>query len=435
MDEQISAPKSTKKPMAVIVTIEGLGCNLVGCYGGAIAPTKNWDSFASRGIVFDQFWSDTLLPTDVLKSMWSGVHFASRSSEMDAEQPLPSEGLLERALLVTDSFDVVEQGAHDVFGNVLLAESEEQSSEEPPTHFERLLEAALGRWANQLEEFPILWIHSQGLNGSWDAPYEYRCVMCDEGDPDPPKETTPGVLQITAETDPDEVFGWACAAGGQAMAMDDVWPMIENAVGELGIAQDCLQILAGVSGYPMGEHGWVGYGARMLYSETLHLPLVIRPGDSLNLGIRVPFMVQPNSIYKTLANWMGGSPESLVLGSHEGDSSSQDLLGQTDAFPAEHWPLQNQLAFASFEDQVHVAVAAWSCRWSKEPDSAETGSSKLELYAMPDDRWQQNEISQRALNIADEMTSQRDRWLKWLRDVESTEPREPLSSDLTHPKR
>lgn len=74
-------------------------------------------------------------------------------------------------------------------------------------------------------------------------------------------DTIPGQLTITEDTDPDEVFGLACAMGGQSMVLDEAWSMIEDILGELGIADECLQVLSGVQGYPIGEHGWVGHGA------------------------------------------------------------------------------------------------------------------------------------------------------------------------------
>ena len=294
---------SSKPRYVVVVTVEGLGTNLVGSYGGAIAPTKNLDSFACRSIVFDQFWADTFRPVDILESMWTGVHFAARCHDSSkSDRSTLCNPLFERAMLITDSSDVIEESTLADFGSVLMIDLESSESiEDELSQFSRLFETALGQWATQLDEFPILWIHSRGLNGTWDAPYEYRCVMCDEGDPEPLFDTIPGQLTLTEETDPDEVFELACSMGAQAMVLDDAWSMIEELLEQLGIADDCLQVLAGVQGYPIGEHGYVGNDAEALYAETLHLPLIVRPGNQMKVGVRVPFMVQPNSFLSTMA--------------------------------------------------------------------------------------------------------------------------------------
>ena len=417
---------SNKPRYVVVVTVEGLGTNLVGCYGGAIGPTKNLDSFACRSIVFDQFWADTYRPIDILESMWTGNHFASRGDDPFAK----TDALFDQAMLITDSIEIIEESTRGDFGSVLLVDAQAvDAAEDDQAQITRLFEAALGQWATQRDEYPILWIHSRGLNGDWDAPYEYRCVMCDEGDPEPPFDTTPGQLKITEETDPDEVFGHACAMGGQSMVLDEAWSMIEEILGELGIADECLQVLSGVQGYPIGEHGWVGHGAGALYAETLHLPLVIRPGNQLDVGVRVPFIVQPNSILKTIAGWLGvndkvATPESMCT----------DMVSEIEPLPAEHWRTKNQLAYSCYKGQVHVAVPAWSCRWSAGESLEGTDTKRVELFATPDDRWQQNEVSQRAHAIVEELTEHRDEWLRYYVEQESVE-RTPLSSELTHPIR
>jgi len=434
MSEQSAEPEGKRPRFTLIVTIEGLGTNLVGCYGGAIAPTKNWDSFACRSIVFDQFWTDALLPADVLNSLWTGTPHARplESSDGDVESPLTA--VLEQAMLVTDSMDAVEGVSHEAFGRVVLMEhdaaservtssEDEPSTNEHRTQFQALLEAALGEWATQLDALPILWIHSKGLNGPWDAPYANRLMMCDEEDPLPPTECEPANFEVTSETDPDEIFGWACAMGGQAIAFDDSWSMVEEILGQLGIERDCLQILAGIQGYPIGEHGWIGHAGNALYAESLHLPLIVRPGNQLDVGVRVPFMVQPNSLLKTIASWIGQSSP----------STATDLVEETAPLAAEQWPLKNQIAYASHEDQVHLAVPAWSCRWSRILNHVGQAEDRVELFATPDDRWQQNEVSQRAASIVDELTVLRNQWLESVKNPASE--RTPLSSDLTHPMR
>ncbi len=422
--EQIDAPMRSKPRYALIVTVEGLGTNLVGCYGGAIAPTKNLDSFACRSIVFDQFWADTLRPVDVLESMWTGKHFALRIDDPSIE----CHRFFERAMLVTDSMNVIEESTRGDFGSVLSIDARaDDAEEEEQTQFVRLFEAALGQWAMQLDEFPVLWIHSRGLNGKWDAPHEYRRVMCDEGDPEPPHEADPAELRVTDATDPDEVFGLACSMGGQAMVFDDAWSMIEEILEQLGIAGDCLQVLAGVQGYPIGEHGWVGHCGGELYAESLHLPLIVRPGDELDVGVRVPFLVQPNSVLKTLLRWFGKGDEEMI-----DNAMSTDFVSEVEALPAENWPIKNQLAYSCFDGQMHVAVPAWSCRWSLGPERGEL--ERVELFATPDDRWQQNEISQRAQSIVEELTERRNAWLKCFAENGQMEW-VPLSSELTHPNR
>ena len=129
---------SSKPRYVLIVTVEGLGTNLVGCYGGAIGPTKNLDSFACRSIVFDQFWADTFRPVDILASMWTGAHFASRVKSPNAK----CNALFDQAMLITDSNDVIEESTRGDFGSVLLIDAHTDVLDEgDQTHIGRLFEA------------------------------------------------------------------------------------------------------------------------------------------------------------------------------------------------------------------------------------------------------------------------------------------------------
>ena len=111
-----------------------------------------------------------------------------------------------------------------------------------------------------------------------------------------------------------------------------------------------------------------------------------------------------------------------------------DLVSDIEALPAEDWPRKNQMAYSCCEGQVHVAVPAWSCRWSTGEASDGTETHQVELFATPDDRWQQNEVSQRAIAIVEELVERRDAWLKCCLEEELVEWT-PLSSELTHPIR
>jgi arylsulfatase A-like enzyme len=433
--KQVTGLNQPKAPRLVIVTIEGLGTNLVGCYGGAIAPTKNWDRLASKSIVVDQFWADTLRPVDILHSIWSGTHYAARQlgaepQAMDTPAvPVAKQqvAVMDKILLATDVLSVFEESETDAFGDLLYFEQDAligpETEEMRASQLEQLFQAALGKWSAQLHQNPILWIHSSGLNGPWDAPYTYRQVMCDEGDPDPPVGRERAELQITEKTDPDEIFGHACCAGGQAIAMDEAWEMLEDAISELGIADDCMLILAGVGGYPMGEHGWVGNGLDSLFAETIHLPLIIRPGNRLDVGQRIPFIVQPHQLLETILRWL--MPDSVPV--------DLDLTEIMDLPPAESWPIVHQVGFALYQEQMHLIAPAWSYRWMKTVE----GTEVRQLYAMPDDRWQQNEISQRAVATVELMEDLRSRWLTYFQNPSTMTFHETtrLPQELTHPFR
>jgi hypothetical protein len=514
-------PVPSQAPRACIVTVEGLGCNLVGCYGNSICPTPGWDRFASKSIVADQFWMDSTDTLDVLQSMWSGVHRASAcvfpGSDSQAQEPARlknrnSSGITSPGLFVTDDSRVAMLAEECLDGEVVLIETVAGEGAASPqllegTAFLHLVSQAMAAWVECMDELPWLWIHSKGLRGEWDAPYEYRRTMCDEGDPEPPQDVIPPRLKVDADTDPDVVFGWACGAGGQAIAMDESWAWMERCLADMGVASNCLMILAGVQGYPLGEHWHIGLEAvgkahgdgcsegRMAaedgvhssrdsqsshsshidsgdyagaYSERLHCPLILRPGGRLELGLRCSQFLQPHHLASLIEDWIeweGGGPSGSD-GFQSPDVAAvdrQEEFGWTWAtlilscgIARDRWLPYQRSAFAMGEQDIALIVPSWSVRWSRHDGGVSHGDavgsavgstaglptasdevvigassrreelepwltqedavgafSRVELFVMPEDRWQQNEVSNRAPDIVEALIPLRNAWLAY----------------------
>jgi hypothetical protein len=414
---------------ALVVTVEGLGTNLMGCYGNAIAPTPHWDRLAATSLVADQFWMDGCDATNILESIWSGTHSSQRREgiqEDSREKVLRSPGLF-----VSDDPEAVRMAERWLPGDALLVQLDESEL----AAFPLLVESSITEWHARLESHAWLWIHSRGLRAPWDAPYEYRLTMCDEGDPDPPTETQPPNAVLNPDSDPDVLFGWSCGAGAQAIAMDEVWEWIMATLVEMGLEDECMILLAGIQGYPLGEHQQVGLGSTTcegeqhpsLYAERLHCPLVIRPGTLLPLGLRIPQFIQPHQIGTILDDWVTSQPSSGQDSSIQeaGDSLTLARLIPMAGWQRSQWPAQHRSAMAWCGSEMALMVPSWSARW-RPPSQREIAVNydsfnalsalQGELFAMPDDRWQQNEVSLRAPEILDLMASLRDAWTESYRD-------------------
>lgn len=435
------APSDSSSPrLALFLSIQGLGTNLVGCYGNSVAPTPNLDAMASRGIVIDQLWSDSGDVDCSLHSLWSSTHSLSRGSteangggENRSGLPLPNYSLwkeqIGRGLLVTDDFDIANSVAAECFDRVLLFEPESESesdgndSAEPALmEFEQLVEAAIGTWTECLADHPLLWIHSKGLAGKWDAPYEFREMLCDEDDPDPPSNTSPMEMQVDAKTDPDDVFGISCAVGGQVIGIDQAIGDMLGSLREMGVLPSCMVGVIGVSGYSLGEHGYVGGHSQKLYSESLHVPCLIMPGESLPLGGRQGAIMQPHNLGEWLQDWFRDHPASETFQAFLESLSYSRYDGEA----------RVGAAIACEKNQEYVCSPAWSLRLERRADQAD----QLELYTKPDDRWEQNEVSSRALAIVEKMGLLKGKLLKhYETPVDDREPINWLDDELIHPIR
>jgi hypothetical protein len=400
---------------AIVVSIDGLGTNMVGAYGNSLCPTPNMNSLAARSIVLDQFWADSTNSLEVLTSLWSGTHNLNRhyTDYSDWAQ------WIGQALLVTDDKRVLESPSANLFERVLLVEHQDLMEE---TEFEELLEAAMGAWVAETNMFPMLWIHSRGLRGAWDAPYDYRRIMCDEEDPEPPTDVKPITFSVNKTTDPDDVFGVACAIVGQIVVIDQALGELLGTLKELNFAKDTLVGLIGVSGYPLGEHGMVGGESGHLYAEALHSPCLFRLGDDLPVGVRFPTIMQPNEIGDWIVKWLVSesneeSKKSIQISLFDESIDTPDRIGA---------------AIATGDSEHFVVTPAWSCRIT---EGTSTTPNQTELFAKPDDRWEQNEVSVRATAVVEKMLALREKLLTAYSSDEDTRPVNWLDEDLIKPVR
>lgn len=353
----------------ILVTVEGWGVNLAGCYGNSLLPTPSIDRLAAHGIVFDHFWMHSLELEPNLEAIIQGM--------------IPSQWLV-----ATDS-----RRAMRVLRTQEDLERLEVEVKPDRESFEYLLSESLESWLQQRDQTPFLWIHSRGLYGPWDAPYELRKLMCDQDDPEPPTDLAMPDVFLTEGYDPDTLFGYACGAGAQSQCIDQGVGLIQQTLKEFGIDQNCWVSIAGLLGFPLGEHRRVGFGNQSDsgdvasekhpagYSERLHTPWIIRPAPQLDLGTRLESLVQPSDLGAWIERMSSGD-------------STNDLRSLGVDLP---------IAWATGSGEIVVVTQRWIGRFDTTVDSAGevllSDSVGGEVYCFPEDRWQQNEIASRVPQV------------------------------------
>jgi hypothetical protein len=396
-------------PSAVMVSIGGLGTNLLGCYGGPWLSTPSVDHLAAHGELFDQFWLDAppVLPARQVtekdrftqplwdpnpllwRSLWGGVHAAR---PLDAEPQWLAEALRQAgqtSLLVTDCNRLLESPAAAHFEQRLLAPQSTAAcdntagvgteEELEQTRLGQLLQAGLGLWLDQGGE-GLLWLHSQGLYGLWDAPLGWRQTLADPEDPPPPTDREPPCWEVTEAVDPDDVHGWVVAAAAQAWLVERLWPWVEAAVAGIASPEKCSLGLLGLGGYPLGQRGWLGPSPDRLDGLSLHAPLMWRRGAKRPLGIRRGELVQPADVWASLWQWLiPDHPGGETVAAYPIAEAPPGLWPDT-------WGAHWQLALSRHGERRQLVVPAWS--W------IDTGTGVGELFASPEDLWQQNPVQE-----------------------------------------
>ena len=139
-------------------------------------------------------------------------------------------------------------------------------------------------------------------------------------------------------------------------------------------ADELTLVLTASCGYPLGEHGRLGWDRPWLYEELVHVPLLVLPPDERFAGCRVSGITQPSDLSQDLA--------ALVH-------------GEGRPFAASSWRLGERA-------EMSLRTKEW---WLILPVSAPADDPPRgrQLFAKPDDRWEVNDLAAKDPELADEL--------------------------------
>lgn len=401
-----------KNKHAVCLTIDGLHCGYLGCYGNSVIDTPVIDHLASQSFLLDQAFVSCPSLEARLEEWWQGRHAANSKSQLPSASlmgTLCREGIQTR--LLTDDPTVAALG-HE-FDVVELAEfdSPEELTEEPIGDLpETPEESALGKYFTWVidrldestdSEASLTWLHTKGLLLPWDAPETVRELYFDADELSEtivdPTSFDPDVLELHRE-DP----GWLRAMySAQVTTLDDcLLPLIGWIDRRSRTVPLCFS-LASVRGFGLGEHGEIGLDRTGLHAEWTQTPWMIRFPDQLGWMHRSVELVQGMDLPATLIDWWFGGKaigdgRSLLPTVRE-DSEAASTARDRVVLLA---PCETGTSNGSEEAAARgAAVKTDRWYWQGTPGQADS----LRVFAKPDDRWEQNEISNRCGELLEEM--------------------------------
>lgn len=377
---------------AVMVSIDRLGAGHLGPFGNTWLPTPQVNRLASESVLCETALIDSPDLADAFRAWWTGRHVV----EPDADPGQSLAALAQRqgltTLLVTDAAEIValplaQQFDEHLFVEPLdLAESAEAVEE---TSLFQLFQAASEALAERPQ--PIFaWIHSRGMTGHWDAPYDLRAALADDDDPPVPTFVLPPEKHLPAGFDPDEVLGIVQAYGGQVRLVDECLGRLVESLAAHPQHDELLLAVTAPRGCPLGEHGRVGPCDSAIYNELIHVPLIIRLPRMAQRLTRVQRLVQPADLWATIVSACGWAEAPA-------GPSTRSIVGTENAVPA-----RRDVALIRGPHERAIRTPVWFLRESQSADGP-----RHELFAKPDDRWEANEIASRCQRetamLADEL--------------------------------
>ncbi|MDR0328030.1 MAG: sulfatase-like hydrolase/transferase [Planctomycetaceae bacterium] len=334
-------------PNYLCISIDGLHSGMIGAFGNAWIHTPTLDSLACQSVLFDRFYASSLDLSEIL-SGW---------------RQLPPN---HHKILLTDDTDVFLHEQAKRFDEKHRLESKRRSrpaGKLEETQWFRNMATIADLLRNRSDKPFLLWAHFEGFRGCWDFPLSYRQRYQIDEDPDPYPGVSPPDFR-GANIDPDVLQSVMEAYSGGVSLLDDALAGLLAFLQKEGFDQNTVLLFTSVRGFSLGEHDYIG-SCGELYSENVHLPLIIRFPEYLFSGFRSQTLLQPADVWKILRK--GEIPEE----------------------PATVHP--------SLRIGKEVIVTPDWYVYQK--------PSGKELYVKPDDRWEVNDVADRCPHILEQIVS------------------------------
>ena len=359
----------------ILLVIDSLRADHVGCYGNTWIKTPNLDAFAEESALFERCFPESLPTVPARRVMVTGNRlFPFRDWQPDPRkgkafavpgwEPLRdtdvtlSEILLEagyRTAFITDTYHVFKPSMNfhrgfDEWRWIRGQEVDPYSSARPPKgidldyfltpglvgtlahrqlirylsnttfrkgeedHFAPLVFRESMRWleGNRDAEKFFLWIDCFDPHEPWDPPQEYRDLY------DPGYEGRECIF--LAPGDPtthmsERELNHTRALYAAEVTMVDKWFGTFMAfVKELGLLENTLIIVVTDHGHPLGEHKTTRKLPWAMYPTLMDCPLFIRHPEGIGTGKRIKEFVQHQDLFSTALSFAGVDPPEKVDG-------------------------------------------------------------------------------------------------------------------------
>lgn len=341
----------------IVIMIDSLRPDHLGCYGNDWIETPNMDRFAEESVLFENAYPEGLPTIPVRTALFTGQHtLPYRPWQPLVDEDLTAaEILLEhgyKSALITDAYHLFKPGMnfHRGFHAFRWIRGQEADAYESASHgknlnayikpamkgsgAEKLLEQYLRNttrrtreedyfvaqvvletidWLrhNYMHEKFFLWIDSFDPHEPWDPPPPYDAKYT-APDYKGPKLIHPKYGSVDWMTEEELEYARGLYAGEVSFVDKWLGRLLEE-IDKLGLWQKSLVVLLSDHGIPLGDHGTILKSDINLYDELLRIPLLIRHPQGLYAGNRLDALVQTHDILPTILDVVGLPEEAIAM--------------------------------------------------------------------------------------------------------------------------
>jgi arylsulfatase A-like enzyme len=396
----------------LVVVVDGLRPSALGAYGNTTFDTPALNEFAAQSLLFDSCYAQAVELPEMYRALWCAQDPTlppdpklSHIAALQASFPQIAAEAGYITAFIADEADLTSVGAAARFRDVVnLGDSHarEKTSRASDTSGTFLAHSFAGLTSfltkRSIEETPkLVWFHTRGMYGPWDAPLEFQLLLLDDEDPPPVYSPVPPDFVVQSDADPDAVFRYACAYAAQIMVLDACWQSVLDTLDEFA-GHQWLVTLIGARGFPLGEHGRIGGIDARLYSEQLHVPWLIRFPDLRGRLARSSALTSHFDLLPTLMDLIGCS-----LAATPNAFDGKSILPVLSAVRP---PWRDEIQSKS-PHACAIRTPAWYLRrgigQSDENQGSSSTTSPAELFVRPDDHWEANDVAKLCPEVVEEL--------------------------------
>jgi arylsulfatase A-like enzyme len=347
----------------ILISIDTLRADHLGCYGNPLVKTPHIDKLASEGVLFEMHLNaaPTTLNshTSLMTGTWPHTHGVPRNgfvlSNRNAmlAEVLKEHGFTTAAFIGAfplDSRFNFDQG-FDYYNEEFAILRGKAQVDQDQRRAEQVTDAVINRLKRTHPERLFLFVHYFDVHWPYDPPPPYDRMYRKDNQPFSGSLMDIGLVRQALYRDRNSMV-WQSAAldalySGEVSYTDHHIGRLLDALREFGLYDNSLIVLTADHGEAMNEHWEIWDHGHSTYQTTVHTPLIIRqPGGKLG-GRRCDHLVSNIDVMPTILDRLGiGHPDQV-----EGVSFARLLDGEP--MPAREPVFCEATKPFSYEDDPH----------------------------------------------------------------------------------
>ncbi|MBL7196604.1 MAG: sulfatase [Candidatus Omnitrophica bacterium] len=298
-------------PNIVLISLNGLRADHLGCYGYKRAITPHIDKLSKECVLFENCFSQSPFSIASLSSMFSSLIPKKSVTQINSKvfpygKPMVAIDLL-KAYNYNIGFFSGELSIFEGFGFNKKFFNRGIDSDE--LEFEDLVEGAINLIRDNKDQSFFVFLNSpkrfsmvKSKEYLKKVDKNYMSRLGDWGDWD---DNFARIKKGTIEFTQDDVQHIINLYDAEIMYLDEKLAILFDFLKDNNLYDDCIIIVTSDRGFAFGEHGAIGYEEKVFYDELLRIPLLIKFPHSQLKGVFVIELVRSIDILPTIFDLAG----------------------------------------------------------------------------------------------------------------------------------